>query len=272
MDAHLHYFKQGMLKTNGELPPEGRNREADWGKDGEAYHVYVGDLQHLRELLGIDPAEYMLTICGNDALREFSSPGKSGSCFYLTQDDRYMIKTVKKAEVKVSFTCTHQMLSKYCAHVSKYKNTLVTKFFGVHCVICKAMGGQKWSFPPVGIRKLNTYAIVKEDEVGMGAILRGDKGDVLMAVSDVRKGRCSTELGEAMAMRKGIRTTMEAGFRAFILETDCIAITDAVRRRMDDTSLGNVINDICLMLDQCDVKYLSPLPMLGDMRIGLSMF
>ncbi|KAL2929328.1 Phosphatidylinositol 4-phosphate 5-kinase 3 [Bienertia sinuspersici] len=198
MDADLHYFKQGMLKTNGELPPEGRNREADWG--------------------------------------------------------------------------SHQMLSKYRAHVSKYKNTLVTKFFGVHCVICKAMGGQKWSFPPVGIRKLTMYAIVKEDEVGMGAILRGDKGDVLMAVSDVRKGRCSTELGEAMAMRKGIRTTMEAGFRAFILETDCIAITDAVRRRMDDTSLGNVINDICLMLDQCDVKYLSPLPMLGDMGIGLSMF
>ncbi|KAL2898058.1 Phosphatidylinositol 4-phosphate 5-kinase 1 [Bienertia sinuspersici] len=47
----------------------------------------------------------MLTICGSDALREFSSPGKSGSCFYLIQDDRYMIKTVKKAEVKVSFTC-----------------------------------------------------------------------------------------------------------------------------------------------------------------------
>lgn len=45
----------------------------------------------------------MLAICGNDALRELSSPGKSGSFFYLTQDDRFMIKTVKKSEVKVSF-------------------------------------------------------------------------------------------------------------------------------------------------------------------------
>lgn len=44
----------------------------------------------------------MLAICGNDALRELSSPGKSGSFFYLTQDDRFMIKTVKKSEVKVS--------------------------------------------------------------------------------------------------------------------------------------------------------------------------
>lgn len=57
--------------------------------------------RHLRELFRVDPADYMMAICGNDALRELSSPGKSGSFFYLTQDDRFMIKTVKKSEVKV---------------------------------------------------------------------------------------------------------------------------------------------------------------------------
>lgn len=66
-------------------------------------------IRHLRELFQVDPADYMLAICGNDALRELSSPGKSGSFFYLTQDDRFMIKTVKKSEVKVgclpSLTC-----------------------------------------------------------------------------------------------------------------------------------------------------------------------
>ncbi|XP_038994457.1 phosphatidylinositol 4-phosphate 5-kinase 1-like [Hibiscus syriacus] len=51
--------------------------------------------RHLRELFQVDPADYMLAICGNDALRELSSPGKSGSFFYLTQDDRFLIKTVK---------------------------------------------------------------------------------------------------------------------------------------------------------------------------------
>lgn len=55
----------------------------------------------MRELFKVDPADYMLAICGDDALREFSSPGKSGSFFYLTHDDRFMIKTVKKSEVKV---------------------------------------------------------------------------------------------------------------------------------------------------------------------------
>jgi 1-phosphatidylinositol-4-phosphate 5-kinase len=53
-------------------------------------------------LFAVNPADYMLAICGDDALRGLSSPGKSGSFFYLTQDERFMIKTVKKSEVKVN--------------------------------------------------------------------------------------------------------------------------------------------------------------------------
>ena len=60
-------------------------------------------LRTLRKLFKVDPGDYMLSICGNDALRELVSPGKSGMFFYLTNDDRYMIKTMKKSEVKVSF-------------------------------------------------------------------------------------------------------------------------------------------------------------------------
>ncbi|KAI3742868.1 hypothetical protein L1987_60566 [Smallanthus sonchifolius] len=84
----------------------------------------------LRKLFNVDPADYMISICGNDALRELSSPGKSGSFFYLTHDDKYMIKTMKKSEVKV----LKRMLPAYFEHVKSFENTLVTKFFGLHCV------------------------------------------------------------------------------------------------------------------------------------------
>lgn len=67
----------------------------------------------LRKLFKVDPADYMISICGNDALRELSSPGKSGSFFYLTNDDRYMIKTMKKSEVKVSFSHIHTYIFDY---------------------------------------------------------------------------------------------------------------------------------------------------------------
>ncbi|CAA3033343.1 Phosphatidylinositol 4-phosphate 5-kinase 2 [Olea europaea subsp. europaea] len=95
----------------------------------------------------------MLAICGNDALRELSSPGKSGSFFYLTQDDRFMIKTVKKSEVKVLI----KMLPRYYQHVSRYENSLVTKFYGVHCM--KPVGGIKTRFIVMGNMFCSDYRI-----------------------------------------------------------------------------------------------------------------
>lgn len=109
--------------------------------------------RHLRELFQVDPADYMLAICGNDALRELSSPGKSGSFFYLTQDDRFMIKTVKKSEVKVLL----RMLPSYYQHVCRYENSLVTRFYGVHCV--KPNGGPKTRFIVMGNLFCSEYRI-----------------------------------------------------------------------------------------------------------------
>ncbi|CAL9183791.1 unnamed protein product [Musa hybrid cultivar] len=109
--------------------------------------------RQLRKLFNVDPADYMVAICGNDALRELSSPGKSGSVFYLTQDDRFMIKTVKKSEVKVLI----RMLPSYYQHVYRYENSLVTKFYGVHCV--KPIGGPKVRFIIMGNLFCSDYHI-----------------------------------------------------------------------------------------------------------------
>lgn len=51
----------------------------------------------------LDAAEYMMSICGDDGLRELSSPGKSGSLFYLSHDDRFVIKTLRRSELKVLY-------------------------------------------------------------------------------------------------------------------------------------------------------------------------
>ncbi|XP_010067728.2 phosphatidylinositol 4-phosphate 5-kinase 6 [Eucalyptus grandis] len=109
----------------------------------------------LRKLFKVDAADYMISICGNDALRELSSPGKSGSFFYLTNDDRYMIKTVKKAEVKVLL----RMLPAYYNHFRAYENTLVTKFFGLHCVKLTGATQKKVRFVIMGNLFCSEYAI-----------------------------------------------------------------------------------------------------------------
>ncbi|KAH6823014.1 phosphatidylinositol-4-phosphate 5-kinase 1 [Perilla frutescens var. hirtella] len=130
-----------------KITPPHQSAEFRW-KD---YNPVV--FRHLRHLFQIDPADYMLAICGDDALRELSSPGKSGSFFYLTQDDRFMIKTVKKSEVKVLM----KMLSSYYNHVCRFENSLVTKFYGVHCV--KPVGGVKTRFIVMGNLFCSEYRI-----------------------------------------------------------------------------------------------------------------
>lgn len=66
-------------------------------------HIPVGLIfRNLRELFKLNAADYMMSICGDDGLRELSSPGKSGSLFYLSHDDRFVIKTLKKSELKVT--------------------------------------------------------------------------------------------------------------------------------------------------------------------------
>ncbi|XWS57011.1 hypothetical protein CRYUN_Cryun09bG0134900 [Craigia yunnanensis] len=109
----------------------------------------------LRKLFNVDAADYMISICGNDALRELSSPGKSGSFFYLTNDDRYMIKTMKKAEVKVLI----RMLPAYYNHVRSFENTLVTKFYGLHCVKLTGAAQKKVRFVIMGNLFCTDYVI-----------------------------------------------------------------------------------------------------------------
>ncbi|XP_022765988.1 phosphatidylinositol 4-phosphate 5-kinase 4-like isoform X2 [Durio zibethinus] len=109
----------------------------------------------LRKLFKVDPADYMISICGNDALRELSSPGKSGSFFYLTDDDRYMIKTMKKSEVKVLL----RMLSAYYHHVRSFENTLVIKYYGLHCVKLTGPTQKKVRFVIMGNLLRSEYTV-----------------------------------------------------------------------------------------------------------------
>ncbi|KAE8702145.1 Phosphatidylinositol 4-phosphate 5-kinase 1 [Hibiscus syriacus] len=139
-----------------KFPPEGSKHtpshqscEFRW-KD---YCPFV--FRTLRKLFDVDEADYMLSLCGSDALRELSSPGKSGSVFYLTSDDKYMIKTIKKTEAKVLI----RMLPAYYKHVQSFKDTLVTKLFGLHCVKLTGAVQRKVRFVIIGNLFCSDYAI-----------------------------------------------------------------------------------------------------------------
>ncbi|XLR07156.1 hypothetical protein S83_035094, partial [Arachis hypogaea] len=124
----VELFKE---KVWTRFPPEGSKYTPPYPSAEFKWKDYCPVVfRALRKLFKVDPADYMLSICGNEALRELCSPGQSGSFFYLMNDDRYMIKIMKKAEVKTLL----RMLPAYYIHFRTYQNAMVTKDYGLHCV------------------------------------------------------------------------------------------------------------------------------------------
>ena len=74
---------------------------------------------------------------GCRALRLLASPGKSGSAFFLSDDDRFLIKTVQQEEMRLLL----ELIPKYYRHVEENSGTLLTRFHGLHMV--KPVGGAK---------------------------------------------------------------------------------------------------------------------------------
>src|SRR6202035_1940133 len=58
--------------------------------------------------------------------------GKSGSFFYYTADNRFMLKTISPGE----FKHLKLILKDYYEHLTMYPHTLVTRFFGLHKIKC----------------------------------------------------------------------------------------------------------------------------------------
>lgn len=84
----------------------------------------------LREWFGLDPREYLISLCGNFNLIEFISNSKSGEFFFYSHDRQFLIKTMPKSESIL----LRRLLPEYFNYISRQPNTLLTKFFGMHRV------------------------------------------------------------------------------------------------------------------------------------------
>ncbi|CAF0885976.1 unnamed protein product [Adineta ricciae] len=81
-----------------------------------------------RDAFGVDSSSFILSLCAKD-LRELPNPGASGSIFYLTADDSYIIKTVSKKEARFLLS----LLPGYYMNFTQNPFTLLPKFFGLFC-------------------------------------------------------------------------------------------------------------------------------------------
>ncbi|XP_077453754.1 phosphatidylinositol 4-phosphate 5-kinase type-1 alpha isoform X1 [Stigmatopora argus] len=85
--------------------------------------------RYFRELFGIRPDDYLYSLC-NESLIELSNPGASGSLFYVSSDDEFIIKTVQHKEAEF----LQKLLPGYFMNINQNKRTLLPKFYGLYCV------------------------------------------------------------------------------------------------------------------------------------------
>uniref|UniRef100_A0A3P8TUI7 Phosphatidylinositol-4-phosphate 5-kinase type 1 gamma n=1 Tax=Amphiprion percula TaxID=161767 RepID=A0A3P8TUI7_AMPPE len=87
--------------------------------------------RYFRDLFGIRPDDYLYSLC-NEPLIELTNPGASGSIFYVTRDDEFIIKTVQHKEAEF----LQKLLPGYYMNLNQNPRTLLPKFFGLYCVQC----------------------------------------------------------------------------------------------------------------------------------------
>ncbi|KAI0209953.1 Phosphatidylinositol 4-phosphate 5-kinase type-1 alpha [Lamellibrachia satsuma] len=94
--------------------------------------------RYFRELFGIQPDDFLLSMC-NDPLTELSNPGASGSIFYITDDEEFIIKTLQHKEAEF----LQKLLPGYYMNLVQNTRTLLPKFYGLFCYQC---GGKNIRF------------------------------------------------------------------------------------------------------------------------------
>ncbi|KAL5718809.1 1-phosphatidylinositol-4-phosphate 5-kinase [Ranunculus cassubicifolius] len=138
--THLdfHSTNSTWIRFPKQRLPSGTVTDFEW-KD-YCPHVF----RNLQQLDNISYADYMVSICAHETLRELTLKGKSGTLRFSPDDRRFVIRIIRKSELKVLL----EMLPNYYDHVLTYVNTLLNKLYGIHVV--RPAGGCKIHFVVTG--------------------------------------------------------------------------------------------------------------------------
>ncbi|KFW74318.1 Phosphatidylinositol 4-phosphate 5-kinase type-1 alpha, partial [Manacus vitellinus] len=112
------------------FPSEGSNLTPAHHYNDFRFKTYAPvAFRYFRELFGIRPDDYLYSLC-SEPLIELSNSGASGSLFYVSGDDEFIIKTVQHKEAEF----LQKLLPGYYMNLNQNPRTLLPKFYGLYCV------------------------------------------------------------------------------------------------------------------------------------------
>ncbi|XP_021716702.1 uncharacterized protein LOC110684567 isoform X2 [Chenopodium quinoa] len=108
----------------------------------------------------------------------------------------------------------------------------------------------KWCPPAAGSFKVNTDAgCMRGLGAGLGDVLRDDQGAVCVCIVSQSPDNWEPNIAEARAVLEGMKLAKSYGVQYLIVESDCLAIIQALRDRVSGSGyLHLIVDDI---LDFC---------------------
>ena len=121
----------GTIETT-QFPQKGSSQTMPHKFSEFTFRTYAPlAFRHFLKLFGIKRDDFLVSLC-NQPMRELSNPGASGSVFYLTYDDEFILKTVQHKEAEF----LQELLPGYYMNLNQNPHTLLPKFFGMYVYQC----------------------------------------------------------------------------------------------------------------------------------------
>ncbi|XP_074307362.1 uncharacterized protein LOC141642451 [Silene latifolia] len=106
-----------------------------------------------------------------------------------------------------------------------------------------------WEVPLADFVKINVDAGVKEGVgVSAGVVCRDERGKVLWGLSMVQDLAWEAHLAEANAVFEGVREAARRGHSRIVVESDCLAVIDAIKKKAKGRSMFSLHLDHIVFL------------------------
>lgn len=122
-----------MVVESTNFASEGSSRTPAHNYSQFVFKTYAPiAFRYFRELFRIPTEDYLISFC-KSPLNELSAAGSSGSIFYVTNDDKFIMKTMQNRESEF----LQKLLPGYYMNLHQNPKTLLPKFFGLYCYKCE---------------------------------------------------------------------------------------------------------------------------------------
>lgn len=148
-------------------------------------------------------------------------------CWSIWQARNRLVWDNKRSEVNHVVFSTKQYLA-------EWRKAQSSSTMALYRDVIQGDGASSWVRPKKNSVKVTVDAALfsESSKYGVGLLARDDEGQVVQGKSEVFHGEVRSEFAEAVAIKEALSWIKSCGWREVVLESDCLAVVQAIRSKV----------------------------------------